>query len=510
MDFYRFAMTNFQISQTRSLHEDSLHLSHAVYADGDAIASSLVSLGDFNNGDFNTEDFTHGAVGLTGVVINDPQVKVSFIVQLINAGNVPAGTLDGRVAATADQLSGIAAGLQGAAAISLGAGAIPVALTLEAFANIWSWLNADCDGPVAADQLSGPRYLIDAWADDDPTGTITITRHYPGSDSPTGCGGNSDYHATWLVQHYRGWAEILDGAQSPLRSGTGVTAAAHNGAVHVFGVMPGTAVTHARTFTGASWYVDNVDLTSRSDLPVSAVSFNDRLYVVGVRTDGSIWPQAFTVDGGSWATPTTHPAGLQTNAPIATAVFRNRLYVFARSAADNSLQVTSTADLLLWTAWAVVPTGGLGPSAPVAAAALGDRLYVFGLFDTRKPPETGVIVRNATSDGTTWTGWQLVEEAGARPEGHPLTDQPLDVAATAFGDRVYLASRWQPADGGTPYLAANFSADGDNWSGWREPPSTVPFAPAATPGLAGVGNHLYILAPQTDSAANDSTLVWAH
>lgn len=53
----------------------------------------------------------------------------------------------------------------------------------------------------------------------------------------------------------------------------------------------------------------------------------------------------------------------------------------------------------------------------------------------------------------------------------------------------------------------NFTSDGDNWSGWRIPDSTVQFQPAATAGLAAVGNHLYILAPQLIPGETDSTLV---
>jgi hypothetical protein len=504
MDYYGFAVTNFQISDTRSLHEDTLHLSHAIFADGDMIDSSTITLGDFNNGDYQTQNYVHGGqkLGLTAV-INDPQVEVSFLFQLINADHVP-GDLDGRFAATADALSGIAAGAGGP-------WGYVAAGVLEASANLYAWLGGNCDGPVAVDQMSGPRYVIDAWADDDPTGSIITTKHYPGTDSPHGCGGNSNYQVTWYVQHYRGWSGISDDTQNhQLRSGTGVSAATHNGAVHVFGVMPGPAVTHGRTFTGTNWYVDSVPVNSPSDLQVSAVSFNDRLYIVGARADGSIWPQAFTTDGGFWYTPTTHPAGLQTNEPIATAVFKNRLYVFARSAADNSLQVTSTSDLIFWTAWAVVPATGLAPSTPVAAAALGDRLYIFGVHESREAVAT-VVVSNATSNGTTWSGWQMVE-ANARPEGQPNSDEPLDVAATTFDDRVYIASRWKgTGTAGKAYIAVNFSADGDNWAGWREPPSpTLPLEPSATPGLAGVSNHLYILTPAVDSPSGDNTLVWVY
>jgi len=206
-------------------------------------------------------------------------------------------------------------------------------------------------------------------------------------------------------------------------------------------------VTHARTFTGATWFVDGLGEFDLADLPVSVVSFDDRLYVFGVKLDGSIWPLAFTVDGRSWATPETRPTGLNTAEPIATAAFRNRLYLFARDSASGALRATSSADLESWNAWVDVPSGGLAPTSAVAAAALGDTLHLFGLHDTNKPPRTNVVVHNSTVDGGNWTGWSIVEN-GARPERQPQTDQPLDVAATVFGNRVYIASRWESASTG--------------------------------------------------------------
>ena len=176
---------------------------------------------------------------------------------------------------------------------------LAVGLGLELFANVYSWLSTDCDGPVAVDQLSGPRYVIDAWADDNTTGTGTIFRqqHYPGVDSADGCGGNSDYTVGWLVQHWRGWARVLGGAGNGLQSATGVSAAAHHGAVHEFGVLPGGVVTHARTFTGGSWLVATVGTFGLSELPVTAASFASRLYVIGVQPDQSVAVLAHTTDG---------------------------------------------------------------------------------------------------------------------------------------------------------------------------------------------------------------------
>jgi Ricin-type beta-trefoil lectin domain-like len=65
-------------------------------------------------------------------------------------------------------------------------------------------LFADCDGAVAADSLQVERSALD--------GTIpangriqTHTKHYPGTNSQTGCGGNSDYYVTQsVIRTYEG------------------------------------------------------------------------------------------------------------------------------------------------------------------------------------------------------------------------------------------------------------------------------------------------------------------
>ena len=494
MDFYRFVVTNFKIDHTRSIHNDTLHLSHTVHVNDDIVASNVLKLGDFNNGSYQTEDYVHGTdtLGIPSVVINNPDSKVSFLFQLVNADHDSAPTIAGRVIATADQLAGIGSGLAGAGAAGVGIG-----LAFEVFANAYAWLSVGCDGPVAVDQLSGPRYVIDAWADDDSAGTIFREQHYPGVDSPGGCGSNSDYTVGWLVQHWRGWSEVADSAGNELLASGGVAAATHHGAVHAFGVLPSGQITHARTFTGASWTVAPVGSFQLSDFPVSAASFADRLYVIGVKADQSVSVLAYTVDGGSWATPAVGPPVMHTLQPVAATPFGNRLHLIARDSGTGVLAMTSAADLQRWDPWTPLPASSLAPTSPVAAAWLGQRLYVFGITDTKKPPLSSVVVGNSTLDGITWTGWEVVE-GGARPEGASQTDQPVDVAASHFDGRLYLASRWQPSGAGAAYAAVNFSSDGVNWSGWRQ----RDLQPGAPLGVAGVGNHLYVFGGKGDTSAS--------
>lgn len=511
MDLYTFVVESFVIHDTRAAHNDTLTLSHSAFVDGDMVAYRTLHMGDFDNGEYSPADYAPDNGGLNGVVINDPTAKTAFIFQLVNAGNVPDGSLTGRLAATADQLAGITAGLAGAGAADAGAAVsspfFAGGLILEAFATLWSWLDADCDGPVAADQISGPRYWLDARTDNS-SQTIRFTQNYPGTDSPTGCGGNSNYDVTWSLRHWRDWVAVADPDAGPFTAAGGVSAVEHNGAVHAFGTVDGGGVTHANSLTGATWSLDSVGSFDLADQPVSAVSFDDRLYVFGVHTDSSISALAYTVDGGSWVELTAAPPALGTAQPVAAAVFRNRLHLFARDEAAGALRTTSTADLEEWNAWTDVPNSGLAPDSPVAAVALHGTLHLFGVFKTGKKP-AAVVVHNSTANGQTWTGWDMIE-AGLGPQGQPGT-APVDVAATTFRDRLYIASRWELVDGGQePFVAVNFSGDGDNWSGWRVPQAAVDARAAATAGVAAVHDHLYVLAPLYLATSADITQVWAY
>ena len=194
---------------TRALDEDELYLSHTAHVEGTLVASNSAHLGSFSDGTHQTGD-----AGLPSVVINDPSVKVDFVFQLVNAGNASSETVEAALLGTAEQLIGIGAGSStGPSVVSSILAAIPAsgpwALVLKGVGKLWDWLTTNCDGPVAVDRLSGPRFAIDNWTDDDPTGTISvIQKGYGGLDSPDGCGSNSAYRVTWFVQHWRGWSEV--------------------------------------------------------------------------------------------------------------------------------------------------------------------------------------------------------------------------------------------------------------------------------------------------------------
>jgi hypothetical protein len=521
MDIYTFVVEDFIIHDTRARHNDTLKLYYSAFVDGDLVASHFISLGEFDNGEYSTIDYvpSNQSPGVV-VVINDSGAKVAFNFQLVNAGDTPGGSLLAQLASVAQSIFSSATGLKGAGATQVLAaldgsasvfGLLESAGLMQAFSTLWSWLTAGCDGPVAVDQISGPRYVLDAWTDNSAKTVRAIGRMYPGLDSQAGCLGNSNYELNWSLQHARTWVAVKDSAGNEFVSETSIGAAEHYGGAHAFGVVGSGTVNHARTFTGATWYVDTVGSFNLAALPVSPVSFNDRLYVFGVQANKSIACLAFTVDGTAWVPHAATPPALATNEPVALTVFRDRLIMLAKDQ-SNHIHLTSTSDLRIWNPWAIVPTT-LPPASPLTAAALSDRLFVFGVFKTGKRPDV-IVMLNSTADGTTWSGWEPIE-AGLHPEEGTASDSPLDVAATTFDGRLYIASRWvspppDPEHEGTTYLALNFSEDGDNWSGWRIPASDVTVLPSKSTGITAVDNHLYLFTPRLFPNIGQSDRVWVY
>ena len=512
MDQYSLIVEQFTIHDTRALHDDTLWLNVSAFVDGDLVDSWSDKLGDFNNGSYATPQPVRAH---PPTVVNDPESKVQFIFQLVNNGNVSSGQLSGRAAATADQLAGITSNLAGAVglAAAVASGYFWAAVAIEGFANLWSWLDTDCDGPVAVDQVSGPRYWLDARTEN-VAHAIQVMKNYPGSGSPTGCGGNSNYDVGWSLNHGKTWLPIVDAvdAQTRLSSIAGVAATAHKEMLHVFGVGPaGATINHASTLKGLNWTIDQIgDVVLATDLAPSAVSFDGRLHVFGVTVQGQVLALVYSPDGGSWWGEPGSPPPIITKQAIATVAFHDRLYVFARDASTDRLAMTSSSDLRVWTQWTNLPPNGLAPMSAVSGVVLKGRLHLFGIYVTGKSP-AAVVVHASTSDGHTWAGWDLVEE-GLPPRDQPDAT-PLDVTAGVHGGRVHLATRWATtgADGGSSsVIEENFSGDAENWSGWLLPLAyDLSFEPSASPAVAAVHNHLYIVGPRRapDGAVTD---VWAY
>jgi hypothetical protein len=88
-------------------------------------------------------------------------------------------------------------------------GALTIAIPVlgSALAAIEGWLLskltgvvlANCDGLVAVELralMGRDLYLLTG----NGTQPVTVTVQHPGTDSETGCGGNSDYEVTWTIR----------------------------------------------------------------------------------------------------------------------------------------------------------------------------------------------------------------------------------------------------------------------------------------------------------------------
>jgi hypothetical protein len=208
---YTFTLDSFQINNTRSWHLDTDYVSFTVQV-GNAPAQTVTkAMGDVNNGTYD--------VGLTigplTVAANEP-VIVNYLI--LNSGHQSQSDIDAELTKVANSLA--SAGAQAAAsAIAAGAGALAGASFGTAVAPIigtalgalagWfvgefaGWIFANCDGPVAAQQM--PFTGDDLWRQTGGAlpGTISIPASFsvdnPGTNSPSGCGSNSDYVVNWSI-----------------------------------------------------------------------------------------------------------------------------------------------------------------------------------------------------------------------------------------------------------------------------------------------------------------------
>jgi hypothetical protein len=203
---YSFALDSFRITDTRSLHEDTDYVSITLAVGAAAPITKVKYMGDVNNGTFKP--------GLTfDNVAVDPTVPVVFSYTIVNNGHGSKANVEKALEQAGTQLAQKAAQAASKAigqeigsllGASIGTAAVPVVGTaLGALAGwlvgeIGSVLFANCDGPVAA----GVHVFTGAELAAQTAGgkVVTQTDHNPGTDSPHGCGRNSNYFVTWSLR----------------------------------------------------------------------------------------------------------------------------------------------------------------------------------------------------------------------------------------------------------------------------------------------------------------------
>jgi hypothetical protein len=184
MATFFFTLDSLQITDTRSLHEDTDYVTFTLTVNGKT-QTLTKSMGDVNNGVY--------GVGLTfqNVAIN-PSDTVVLNYLIVNSGNNNPTQIESLLESAAVKLVGQAGS------------ALDMPELDSALEQIAKWLgdelisifNTLCDGAVAAEQDTFVGSDLFARTANGPF--AQSTRH-PGTDSPHGCGGNSMYIVNWHV-----------------------------------------------------------------------------------------------------------------------------------------------------------------------------------------------------------------------------------------------------------------------------------------------------------------------
>jgi hypothetical protein len=185
-------LNDFVISTTRARHEDTDHASLTVKVGDQPEQTVIKHLGDVNDG--------FHSVGLElQINADDPRARIAINYLIVNTGHSNNQEVEDGLKVVARR-----AVEAGAAALCLPFGPI----IGGAVAPLLAWaagqltdlgvkiLFADCDGPVAmeADVISAAT--LNNLTATSPYGT---RRYHAGTDTPTGCGDNSQYYVYWQM-----------------------------------------------------------------------------------------------------------------------------------------------------------------------------------------------------------------------------------------------------------------------------------------------------------------------
>jgi hypothetical protein len=215
MPLYTFKLEKFHIDNTRSRHEDTDEVTFGLQAGGQRFPVQSFSAGDVNNGDhavnlvfgpvFSSDsaspiifsyqiyngDSSKLRVSLAALNNDLASQAVTFMQQKIEQGN-PADYTDFPSNDNPDKKTDDNVPFNDGSWIQF----------LE-FVALGSFLFPDCDGFVAVGTIGKQKSEWDRLIDSAGGTTYTHSIHYPGSDSPAGCGSNSDYTVTWSVTRKR-------------------------------------------------------------------------------------------------------------------------------------------------------------------------------------------------------------------------------------------------------------------------------------------------------------------
>lgn len=155
---YRFTLVSFTIKHTRSVHNDTDYIEAELTGPGNAKPRQVKHFGDVNDGNHSI-----------GITFDASLVLPQYVDLKYTIFNQGSGMLE-------QSMNDAPLGL----------------LVIPGIAF------ADCNGPVAA---GSDHFTAIELAQQTANGQVVSGQdHSPGSDSPNGCGGNSDYYVSWTVR----------------------------------------------------------------------------------------------------------------------------------------------------------------------------------------------------------------------------------------------------------------------------------------------------------------------
>jgi hypothetical protein len=205
---YSFAVSSFGIDQIRSADTDTLFVStslRVLNANGSLhldLGSKGGPLGDHRAGDTVIPGLVFENVDVPPPTPENPDGgSVYWVFLLVNNGHADSGFV-ALLNKTADAFAGALAGklLDGGGGAS-GEGLFAALTTgILIGQEVLNLLTADCDGQVAASRFPAFTALQLSSMVPNPGQSFDITEDNPGTDSPAGCGENSDYKINYRIQ----------------------------------------------------------------------------------------------------------------------------------------------------------------------------------------------------------------------------------------------------------------------------------------------------------------------
>ena len=224
MRFYTFLLESFQINNTRSRHDDTDTVTFGLQVGTEQSPTQSHFAGNLNNGSYPVN------LEFGPVLITEGTTIAVFTYEIYNggAGSLPTSLVSlnqallNKVAPLVEQTSGLlspAGQPLGYPNYSSGEAGADVPMTDEdnpfndtsgwsdlffeaILADIAGFLFPDCDGFVAADGIGMNKTQWDAAINSTGGTTFRQTMNYPGTNSPAGCGSNSQYSVTWSVTQF--------------------------------------------------------------------------------------------------------------------------------------------------------------------------------------------------------------------------------------------------------------------------------------------------------------------